>query len=616
MSRRGQSATVARMAEHLRSGDPGRAERAGRAVLKREPRNPDAWHLHAMAALEAGHLAKARTRLERAIAIRPDSSVFHSNLGAVLERMGELESSYRAHDRALDLDRGPADNWFNHGLVLLRLDRPAEAAASLRAAMRPGPGRRGDPPEPRAGAGAVGGRGRAPSWSTGPPSPVRRVPASAGPPRSGKRCGACSPSCFRSRRLRMSAGCSSTRGWGRSSAPRPPRSCGSGRRLRRTMRRWRASSPRAAGCSSTICGRSSTSNRNSSASSPRRGPPACGSGPARGKPGPSRGPPGRRARIAAALAIQCFHNEYAWYAGPEEEALLAAPARPARPGPCAGPPPRPGRARRRPPARFPFIARRATSPARTGWPPSLRKRGLRRWRTSSITPCTVRATSAGSPASFPCSPRSATRRPARCGRSYEENPYPRWLSLPPGPGPDLDLGEALARTYPDRPPRGRVETVLVAGGGTGYEPLLAARQNPSATVLSIDLSRTSLAYGARMARRLGIGNVRFLQGDLLDVDALGETETSTRSSQAGCCTTWRTRRPGSGPSPGCFGRAGSSASACTASTPAKSSRRRARRRRRRDATAPRTGSAPSGGRSSKTAKDPSGRSSGAPTSTP
>ena len=140
MSRRDRTPTVARVAELLRGGEPGRAERAGRTVLKREPRNADAWHLHAMAALEEGSLARARTRLERAIAIRPDSSVFHSNLGAVLERMGDLESSYRAHDRALALDREPADNWFNHGFVLLRLGRPAEAAASLHAARDRDPG--------------------------------------------------------------------------------------------------------------------------------------------------------------------------------------------------------------------------------------------------------------------------------------------------------------------------------------------------------------------------------------------------------------------------------------------------------------------------------------------
>ena len=52
MSRRGGPPTVARVAELLRAGDAGRAEWAGRAVLKREPRNADAWRLHAMAALE------------------------------------------------------------------------------------------------------------------------------------------------------------------------------------------------------------------------------------------------------------------------------------------------------------------------------------------------------------------------------------------------------------------------------------------------------------------------------------------------------------------------------------------------------------------------------------
>ena len=77
---------------------------------------------------------RARASLERALAIRPDRSNYHSNLGAVLERLGDPESSLRAHERALALDRGPADNWFNLGFILLRLGRPEEAAGRLEAA--------------------------------------------------------------------------------------------------------------------------------------------------------------------------------------------------------------------------------------------------------------------------------------------------------------------------------------------------------------------------------------------------------------------------------------------------------------------------------------------------
>ena len=81
-----------------------------------------------------------------------------------------------------------------------------------------------------------------------------------------------------------------------------------------------------------------------------------------------------------------------------------------------------------------------------------------------------------------------------------------------------------------------------------------------------------------MARRLGLANVHFLQGDLLDVGDLGERFDAILAS--GCCTTWRTRWPGCGRSPGCFDQAESCGSASTASTRGSSSRRRAPWRKR------------------------------------
>ena len=518
MSRRAGTATVARIAEHLRSGDPGRAERAGRAVLKREPRNADAWHLHAMAALEAGNLGKARTRLERAVSIRPDSSVFHSNLGAVLERMGDLEGSLRAHDRALALDRSPADNWFNHGLVLLRLGRPGEAAPSLRSARDRDPGdpevrlnlgraleRSGD------GEGALGEYRAALARTAGPDDrwageirdSLRRIlravfPAEPAPD---------------VRRLLLETGVGPDLGPAaaaqlRIGAPPPEDDAEVARflashgrllldylrqvvNLDRQLERLLASARAARLREWAADGEAQAAAR-------------------------AAGPEGR---IAAALAIQCFHNEYAWYASPEEEARLAAPAARldlalARDGPID------------PdalaadlllvslyrPASDLAGAERLATVAPDAWPPPVAEL----LDHSLHGPLAERRIAGELPALTEI--RDATSRAVRA--QYEEDPYPRWLSLPPGS--DLELGEALARKYPDRPLRRRIETVLVAGGGTGYEPLMAARQNPAARVLSLDLSLASLAYGARMARRLGIGNVRFLQGDLLDVDALGE----------------------------------------------------------------------------------------------
>ena len=516
--RRNEAATVARIAEHLGSGDPGRAERAGRAVLKREPRNPDAWHLHAMTALEAGNLAKARTRLQRAIALRPGSSVFHSNLGAVLEREGDLEESLRAHDRALALDRGPADNWFNHGLVLLRLGRPAEAAASLRAACD----RDGRDPELRLnlgralersgdGEGALGeyraalarAAGPGERWAGEVREALRRTlrvvfPIEAAPD---------------VRRLLVETGVGPDLGPAaaaqlRVDAPSPDDGpavarflAASGRLLLDYLRQVVNLDPQLERLlAAARAGR-------------LREWTAAGEAEAAARAAGSEG------RIAAAIAIQCFHNEYTWYASPEEEALLAAPAARLDRALAAGGSIDPDALAADlllvslyRPASALAGADRLASVGPERWPPpvaDLLGHSLHGPREELRIARELPSLAAV---------RDSTSRAVRA--QYEENPYPRWLSLPPGP--DLGLAETLARTYPDRIDRGPVEKVLVAGGGTGYEPLLAARQNPAAAVLSLDLSRRSLAYGARMARRLGIGNVRFLQGDLLDVDSLDE----------------------------------------------------------------------------------------------
>ena len=59
--------------------------------------------------------------------------------------------------------------------------------------------------------------------------------------------------------------------------------------------------------------------------------------------------------------------------------------------------------------------------------------------------------------------------------------------------------------------------VLVAGCGTGYEPIDIARRDSSVAITAIDLSRKSLAYAQRKAQALGCRNIEFHQGDLLDL---------------------------------------------------------------------------------------------------
>src|SRR5262249_30687172 len=107
---------------------------------------------------------------------------------------------------------------------------------------------------------------------------------------------------------------------------------------------------------------------------------------------------------------------------------------------------------------------------------------------------------------------------------YEENPYPRWTQpdLTASPEP---LDEFLRRQFPsaDVAALGRHETlsVLIAGCGTGQQPIEVARQFSNAEVLAVDLSLASLAYGKRRALELRVTNVTFAQADILQLGELG-----------------------------------------------------------------------------------------------
>ncbi|MBW1791600.1 MAG: class I SAM-dependent methyltransferase [Deltaproteobacteria bacterium] len=105
---------------------------------------------------------------------------------------------------------------------------------------------------------------------------------------------------------------------------------------------------------------------------------------------------------------------------------------------------------------------------------------------------------------------------------YEENPYPRWTSLPAsqkdmigcwisGGHPGFDTPEFL-----NRPVR-----LFVAGCGTGRDLLWLHSSWETSQVLAVDLSRSSLAYAIRKAKELGVaGAIKFRQADILWLEAL------------------------------------------------------------------------------------------------
>lgn len=114
---------------------------------------------------------------------------------------------------------------------------------------------------------------------------------------------------------------------------------------------------------------------------------------------------------------------------------------------------------------------------------------------------------------------------AQVRQQYEENPYPRWASLAAPPWPLLLLDDHLRRIFPTAPfrPVGHEESldVLVVGCGTGRHVLELAQSYRGAHVLGVDLSLASLAHGKRRTPPRLSGKVEFAQADIMALGSLG-----------------------------------------------------------------------------------------------
>lgn len=108
-------------------------------------------------------------------------------------------------------------------------------------------------------------------------------------------------------------------------------------------------------------------------------------------------------------------------------------------------------------------------------------------------------------------------------QQYEENPYPRWIKASPIEK-RLPIDTILRRTFPcvSFKPLGKVNAidVLIAGCGTGQQPIDAARSYLGARILAIDLSLSSLCYAKRKTAELGLTTIEYGQADIMKLGAL------------------------------------------------------------------------------------------------
>ena len=106
---------------------------------------------------------------------------------------------------------------------------------------------------------------------------------------------------------------------------------------------------------------------------------------------------------------------------------------------------------------------------------------------------------------------------------YEVSPYPRWvnLGLPSEPAPIPRVVNAMKlKLFDDKINKVGLPNILVAGCGTGQHSIETAARFKDSKVLAIDLSLSSLAYAKRKTEELGIQNIEYMQADILDLGKL------------------------------------------------------------------------------------------------
>lgn len=100
---------------------------------------------------------------------------------------------------------------------------------------------------------------------------------------------------------------------------------------------------------------------------------------------------------------------------------------------------------------------------------------------------------------------------------YEIYPYPSPIA---GDSVIEDVASGLYSLYGVRPLQGW--RILDAGCGTGHRLIGVARRYPQAQFIGLDMTAASLRVAEQLAHKHGVENVRFEQGDLLNLQLRGE----------------------------------------------------------------------------------------------
>lgn len=118
-----------------RSGDIEKAESGYRAVLKFDPKHPDALHLMGMIASRKGEFESAVRLIRQAIRRFPASDIYHNNLGNALARLNRPDEAVDAYREALRINPGSVDAINNLATNLKESGRTDEALGCFKKAL-------------------------------------------------------------------------------------------------------------------------------------------------------------------------------------------------------------------------------------------------------------------------------------------------------------------------------------------------------------------------------------------------------------------------------------------------------------------------------------------------
>ena len=106
-------------------------------------------------------------------------------------------------------------------------------------------------------------------------------------------------------------------------------------------------------------------------------------------------------------------------------------------------------------------------------------------------------------------------------KMYEQNPYPKWSHLKKDIKTfSLDQYLNTHNIQFKKINSNDKRMILIAGCGTGKEAILAALTIKNCNIIAIDLSSKSLGYAIRKSKEYNINNIKFIQGDILDLPSL------------------------------------------------------------------------------------------------